>query len=123
MANLNLNSLLISSESPEKLREFYEKLLGKKPEMDDSGYFGWLIGSTFLSFGPHDKVNGKSNNPERVMFNFETDDVKGEFKRIKDLGAEVISEPYEMGSAWIATLADPDGNYFQLMTPWEPGQN
>jgi hypothetical protein len=20
---------------------------------------------------------------------------------------------------WLATLADPDGNYFQLATPWE----
>jgi len=20
---------------------------------------------------------------------------------------------------WIATFADPDGNYFQLMSPWE----
>ncbi len=25
----------------------------------------------------------------------------------------------EIEGFWIATLADPDGNYFQLMTPWE----
>jgi predicted enzyme related to lactoylglutathione lyase len=29
----------------------------------------------------------------------------------------VIAEPYAIGEGWIATLADPDGNYFQLMTP------
>jgi predicted lactoylglutathione lyase len=23
------------------------------------------------------------------------------------------------GEMWIATFADPDGNYFQLMSPWE----
>ena len=47
--------------------------------------------------------------------------LKEEFDRIKKLGAEVISEPYKMGEGnfWIATLADPDGNYFQLMTPWD----
>ena len=54
--------------------------------------------------------------------NFETKDVKEEFDRIKELGAHVIAEPYKMGEdseGWIATFADPDGNYFQLMTPWE----
>ena len=40
-----------------------------------------------------------------------------EFERIKAAGATVIREPYEMGGGWIATLADPDGNYFQLVTP------
>ena len=43
-----------------------------------------------------------------------------EFDRIKGIeGTTVIKEPYEIQSAWIATLADPDGNYFQLMNPWE----
>jgi predicted enzyme related to lactoylglutathione lyase len=51
------------------------------------------------------------------MFNFETTEVKEEFERIKAAGATVIREPYEMGGGWIATLADPDGNYFQLVTP------
>jgi predicted enzyme related to lactoylglutathione lyase len=26
----------------------------------------------------------------------------------------------DVTDAWIATLADPDGNYFQLMTPMSP---
>ena len=49
----------------------------------------------------------------------ETTDVKGEFDRIKGLGAEVSKEPYEMqGGSWLATFADPDGNYFQLASPF-----
>jgi predicted enzyme related to lactoylglutathione lyase len=51
------------------------------------------------------------------MFNFETTSVKEEFERMKAAGAKVIREPYEMGGGMIATLADPDGNYFQLVTP------
>jgi predicted enzyme related to lactoylglutathione lyase len=118
---LNFNSILIGSEHPEKLREFYKKILGKKPDMDQGGYFGFLVGSAFISFGPHDKVKGKSKNPERMLFNFETKDVKGEFERIKKLGAHVVAAPYKMGEmpGWIATFADPDGNYFQLLPPWE----
>ncbi len=91
--------------------------------MDDGGYTGFMVGSAYLSIGPHDKVKGKNSNPERFLINFETTDVKGEFERIKNLGAKVIAEPYTMGPAdfWIATLEDPDGNYFQLMSPWKEG--
>ncbi|HLF14195.1 MAG TPA: VOC family protein [Bacteroidota bacterium] len=102
--------------------DFYKKVLQKEPEWVNQGYFGFSAGKTFLTFGPHDKVKGKNSNPERMVFNFEIRDVKGEFERIKGLGTKVVAEPYQMGGGcdgWIATLADPDGNYFQLMTPWE----
>jgi predicted enzyme related to lactoylglutathione lyase len=120
---LNFNSILLSSENHKSLADFYEKVFDKKPEMSDETYSGFLVGSCFLSIGSHDKVKGKNTNPERVLFNFEAKDVKAEFERIKNIkGAEVIAEPYSMGednSYWIATFADPDGNYFQLVTPWD----
>lgn len=119
---LNFNSILLSSENPKDMVEFYKKVLDKGPDMDEHGYTGFMVGSCFLTIGPHDKVHGKNNNPERCIFNFESADVKGEFERIKATGAEVIAEPYQMGGmeGWIATFADPDGNYFQLLPPWEP---
>jgi predicted enzyme related to lactoylglutathione lyase len=118
---LNFNSILLSSEHPEKLRDFYGKILDKKPDMNKGGYYGFLIGQCFLTIGPHDKVKGKNSNPERMIYNFESKHVKDEFKRIKDLGARVIAEPYQMGgmSGYIATFADPDGNFFQLLPPWK----
>ena len=117
---LNFSSILLSSENPKELAEFYSKVFDKKPDMEDNGYKGFLVGKCFLSIGPHDKVKGKNSNPERVLFNFETEDVKGESQRVKDLGAKVVAEPYSMGEGyWIATFADPDGNFFQLVTPWK----
>ncbi len=118
---LNFNSILLSTENVKKLSDFYSKVFDKKPDMDEETYKGFLVGNCFLSIGFHDKVKGKSQNPERVIFNFETNDVKGEFERINKLGATVIAKPYEMKPAWIATFADPDGNYFQLITPWDGG--
>lgn len=116
---LNLNSILIGSHQPKVLGEFYEKVLGKYPDMADEEWCGWKVGNTFLSIGPHSEVKGKAKEPARMMFNFETTEVKKEFDRIKKTGATVIKEPYEMQNMWIATFADPDGNYFQLVTPWE----
>src|SRR5258708_37966062 len=116
---LNFNSILLSSENPKKLAEFYGKVFEKKPDMEDGGYIGFMVGSCFLNIGPHDKVKGKASNPERILFNFETKKVKEEAERVRKLGAKTVAEPYEMEGFWIATFADPDGNYFQLMTPWE----
>ncbi len=120
---LNLNSIMIGSQDSKKLAEFYEKVLEKKPDMVDGDGYGFVTKSCFLGIGAHDKVKGKSERPERIMLNFETTEVQKECERIKKLGATVIAEPYQMGgegnSIWIATLADPDGNYFQLMTPWK----
>ena len=111
---------MIGSSQPEKMGEFYEKVFQKKPDMEDSGFKGWTVGSTFFGVGQHSEVHGESKDPSRIIVNFETKEVKEEFERIKSIeGANVIKEPYEMQGAWIATFADPDGNYFQLMTPWE----
>jgi predicted enzyme related to lactoylglutathione lyase len=117
---LNFNSILLFSEKPKELAEFYQKIFDKKPEWQGGDYVGWMVGSGFFTIGPHDKVKGKNNSPERMMLNLETADVQVEFDRIKKLGAKVVAEPYhpsEDSTGTIATLADPDNNYFQLVTP------
>ena len=116
---LNLNSVMIGTKQLKELSAFYEKALGKPAEMVDAenGFFGWQVGSGYFSILEHSEMGGKTKDPGRVMLNFETTQVKDEFARLKALGATVIHEPYEMGGGWIATLADPDGNYFQLVTP------
>jgi predicted enzyme related to lactoylglutathione lyase len=116
---LNLNSVMIGTMQLKELAGFYEKVLGKPAEMIDTenGFYGWQVGSTFIGVLEHSEMKGRSNDPGRVMLNFETSQVKEEFERIKAQGAGVIKAPYEMGGGWIATLADPDGNYFQLVTP------
>jgi predicted enzyme related to lactoylglutathione lyase len=87
--------------------------------MSEGGWHGWQVGDSFFSVGEHSEMKGSAKDAGRVMFNLETKEVKEEFERIKGFGAKVVKEPYEMGGGWIATLADPDGNYFQLMTPWD----
>jgi predicted enzyme related to lactoylglutathione lyase len=116
---LNLNSVMIGTKQPHALAAFYEKVIGKPADMIDNenGFFGWQVGSAYLSVLEHSEMGGNTKDPGRVMFNFETTQVREEFERIRAVGVSVIREPYEMGGGWIATLADPDGNYFQLVTP------
>jgi predicted enzyme related to lactoylglutathione lyase len=119
---MNFNSLLIGSEDPQRLVEYYTKLFGD-PAFADGGYTGWPIGSGWITIGPHDAVKGRNAHPGRLIWNIETADVRGQFDRFVAAGATVIAEPYgpEGGDegGLIATLADPDDNYFQLMSPME----
>jgi predicted enzyme related to lactoylglutathione lyase len=119
---MNLNSIMIGSEDPQRLVGYYTKLFGE-PAFQDDAYTGWMIGSGSITIGAHDQVKGKNPAPGRIMWNIETADVKSEFDRLVAAGATVVQEPYNpggMAEAWIATLADPDDNYFQLMSPMGP---
>ena len=116
---MDLNSILIGSEDPKPLADYYTKLFGK-PGWEEGGYTGWLIGAGRITVGPHDKVKGRNSQPGRVIWNIESADVKGDFERLKAAGATVVQEPYEPREAtgmWIATFSDPDDNYFQLISP------
>ena len=118
---LNLTTVMIYSEDPDPLNAFYTKVLGD-PAWESSGYVGWQAGNATLMTGPHSEVKGRNEMPARIIVNFETPDVKGEFERIKGLGTAVQQEPYQPGGAdapemWVATFEDPDGNYFQLASP------
>jgi predicted enzyme related to lactoylglutathione lyase len=118
---LSLNSIMIGSKQFDALATFYEKVIGKPPDMTDkeNGFVGWQVGNGYLGVLKHSEMGGSTKDPGRLMLNFETTQVQAEFDRIKAVGGKVVRAPYKMGQGLIATMADPDGNYFQLMTPME----
>ena len=90
--------------------------------MADGTYTSWKIGSGYVTVAPHSEVKGRNPMPGRIIWNIETKDVAGDFERMKPAGAIVVTAPYEFEgqpASSIATLADPDGNYFQLLSPME----
>ena len=118
---MNFNGILIGSEDPGRLVEYYTRVLGE-PGFSDGGYTGWMLGSAYITVGAHDQVKGKSAQPGRIIWNIESEDVKADFERFKAAGAIVVAEPYDYEgeeATSIATFADPDDNYFQLMSPMQ----
>jgi predicted enzyme related to lactoylglutathione lyase len=125
---VNFNSILIGSADPRRLADYYRKLLGE-PTWDEgeAGYVSWQLGSGFVSVGPHSEVTGQNTQPGRLLWNIESTDVKADYDRFVQAGATVVREPYDpaeggeqAGTMLIATFSDPDGNYFQLMSPMSP---
>ena len=119
---MNLNSILVGTDNAEAMVEYYTRLLGE-PAMVGGDYRTWVIGNGAITVAPHSEVHGKNDQPGRVIWNLESDDVQGDFARMRDAGAIVIREPYsfeDIPNTWVATVSDPDGNYFQLISPFDP---
>lgn len=119
---MKLSGIMLNTEDAKKLSEFYTKILGK-PDWEMNGMYGYGGTGNNIMIMNHSEVKGKNAMPARIMLSFAVDDTKKEFDRIKEAGAEVVAEPYQpdkdnQPNIWLATLADPDGNYIQLSTPW-----
>lgn len=120
---MKLSGVMLGSDQPAKLAEFYTKILGE-PGWHDGDWYGYQPeGGANLMIGSHSEVHGQSKNPERIMVSFDVDDVKTAFEKAKTAGGKVIAEPYppdpKNADMLLATLADPDGNYIQLARPWQ----
>ena len=119
---LKIGWVMIGSEEPKALTDFYKEVLGE-PAWSDDAYTGWGTADSGFMIGYHSEVKGRNETPGRIILNYETPDVQGEFERIKGLGGGVVAEPYKPGGEgnqvemWLATFEDPDGNYFQLASP------
>lgn len=114
---------MLGSDNPKELGEFYTKVLGK-PGWQQDDWYGFGDNGSSLMVGAHSEINGSSKEPQRIMISFTVEDVKAEFERLKECGATVVAEPYQPDATnspdmWLATLADPDGNYMQIARPWD----
>ena len=100
------------------LTDYYRKLFGE-PAMEGGCYASWDFGGNLVTVGPHDEVTGKNAQPGRMFWSILTADATADFERYKAAGAIVVRDLYRDKDApqfLIATFADPDNNYFQIVT-------
>jgi predicted enzyme related to lactoylglutathione lyase len=113
-------SLHINSSRPEALGAFYKAVLGLEPAWEGEGVTGFMVGNFRLEIAGHDGVSGRNVMPERLFFDLMVEDARAEFERLVGLGATAVQEPYDFVEGEmklvIGTLADLDGNYFQVVS-------
>jgi predicted enzyme related to lactoylglutathione lyase len=114
-------------EDQDKALRFYTEVLGFTKKADVSqGPFRWLtVGSADEPEGTQLQL-ALNNNPaakayQEAMFQqgqpaamFFTDDVKGDYERIKARGAEFTMPPTDVTGSTIAKLNDTCGNLIQI---------
>ena len=113
-----LRGATIWSEDLNNLLPFYRDVLGLPVGIETPGFvvLGQLGGPN-LALGTHSDVHGRNADPARHMVGLTTDDVTGEWKRLKSAGVEFVEDPTDYGTFRIATLKDPEGNLLQLLQP------
>ena len=114
-------------DGQDKALRFYTDVLGLAKKADFSnGPFRWLTvappddpNATELQLAPNDNPAAKAY--QQAMFQqgqpaamFFTDDIKGDYERIKSRGAEFTMPPTDVTASTIAVLNDTCGNLIQL---------
>ena len=110
-----------------KALRFYTQVLGFAKKADFSqGPFRWLTVASPEEPDGTELLLALNDNPaakayQQAMFQqgqpaamFYTDDVKGDYARIKDRGAEFTMPPTDVTASTIAMLKDTCGNLIQL---------
>jgi predicted enzyme related to lactoylglutathione lyase len=120
---MKIIGVMVNSENPKKLGEFYTKVFGT-PGWHEDEWYGFDVDGGSIMVGPHSEISGQSKEPARVMISISDSDVPGTFAKFVEAGAKVVAEPYQPDAdgnsgVWLSTVSDPDGNYLQISTPWE----
>lgn len=117
-----IESITLFSENPSELYRFYKDTVGVKFNIEaelgeGEDLYGYEAeGKTGLYIVHHSEISGKAKEPKRAIINFEVEDIEAEFERLKKEGVKVVQEVYHVEDyGYIATLEDPDGNYFQIV--------
>lgn len=120
MKILALDSICLWSENPDKLADFYEKVIGLPVDShlnysDDRGV-QFKVGSTYFFVGYHDKIKGEAKDPYRIMIGFTVDSVNEIYEEISKRGVDFIAKPFLSPdkTSYVATARDPEGNIIQF---------
>ncbi|KKQ98554.1 MAG: hypothetical protein UT24_C0009G0054 [Candidatus Woesebacteria bacterium GW2011_GWB1_39_12] len=118
-----LESVVLGSANAKKLASFYKDVVGLKLTLEaemgenNENLFAFEVkGSSGFYIMDHSKVKGEAKDPNRILLNFEVDDIDKEVKKLDGKKVKKIQDKYHLeGYGWIVTYEDPDGNYFQLV--------
>jgi len=98
------------------MARFYRETLGLAPRSDKADFVNFDWSGVRLSVGVHDRVEGTSREPLRLMINLTVTDIRAVHDRLVRAGVVFTRAPErEDWGGWVATFADPDGNVLQLM--------
>jgi predicted enzyme related to lactoylglutathione lyase len=122
---IKLTSVFVNDQ--EKALRFYTEVLGFTKKADFSqGPYRWLTVASLEEPDGTELQLAPNNNPaakayQQAIFqqnqsaaNFFTDDVKGDYERIKLRGTEFTMPPTDVTGATITMLNDTCGNLIQL---------
>ena len=106
-----IGSLLIGSSQVAAMKQWYESAFGVSANEMGSYDFGGVG----LFIEEHSEVSGPTKEPARVIINLNVDDCRAIEAHLEQVGATWVRKVEQMPFGLIGTVADPDGNYVQVI--------
>lgn len=111
MATAPIGSLLLGSTQPEDMKTWYKRAFDVSE--NDMGAFDF--GGIQLFVEEHSEIGGPTKEPARCIINLDVSDCRKIEAHLKDLGVKWVRPVEQMPFGLIGTVADPDGNYVQII--------
>jgi predicted enzyme related to lactoylglutathione lyase len=108
---LNLGSLLVGSSQVDTMKIWYRRAF----DVEENAMGAFEFGGVQFFIETHSEVNGPVKEPARCIVNLDVDDARALNDHLRDLGAVFVRKLSQEPFGLIATVADPDGNYVQII--------
>ena len=104
MAN-NIPLIVYPAKDLAKIKQFFNTYLGTEPYVDGEYYVGYKL---------DDREVGLDPNGSAVISYIDTDDIEASLETLKQVGAEVVKEPTDVGGGLKVAQVEIDGNVLGL---------
>jgi uncharacterized glyoxalase superfamily protein PhnB len=108
---VSIGSLLIGSSNVDQMKDWYRNAFNAK----ENSMGAFELGPVQLFIEAHSEVSGPTKEPARVLINLDVDDARSLESRLKQQGVKWVRPVEQEQFGLIGTLADPDGNYVQII--------
>lgn len=111
--------VILLSDNPRRLADFYGRVLGCTFEREDHGdlaeHFGVDVGE--VHFGIHPPSNFQRTSPggASIAIAFNISSLNEAIPILGELGAKQVQAPHDEGFGLVTSYLDPDGNQFELV--------
>ncbi len=106
-----IGSLLVGSSNVDAMKDWYRRAFN----VTDNEMGEFEFGPVQLFVEAHSEVSGPTKEPARVIINLNVDDCRAIESQLDAIGVTWIRKVEQMPFGLIGTVADPDGNYVQII--------
>jgi predicted enzyme related to lactoylglutathione lyase len=120
-----LSAVLIVSEDPRRLADFYRDVVGIPLEAEQHGaslpHWGCTLGDVHFAIHPVATFPDRRSGVGSVKLAFTVFDIQALVRRLEGKGISLLYPPHDTGFFWSTAIQDPDGNlieFTQLRDEW-----
>jgi predicted enzyme related to lactoylglutathione lyase len=106
-----IGSLLVGSSNVEAMKAWYRQAF----DVTENDMGAFEFGPVQFFVEEHSEVSGPTKEPARVIINLNVDDCRAIESHLEQMGANWVRKVEQMPFGLIGTVADPDGNYVQVI--------